>query len=139
MARGAGWYSPPMRAALATGSFRVVEATGTGARRLELNQDAGRVVAIAGYTGDMLPARLEAAVLERDGQPGHWRLAGRDVHARFEARSVELLEPRPTLFEPLLAPHRLRARDRRMIRLLLGMLRLPGGAWLLRTWQARRR
>jgi hypothetical protein len=128
-----------MRAALATGSFRVVEATGTGARRLELDGDAGAVVAIAGYAGDVLPARLEAAVLERDGRPGHWRLTGRGLNACFEARSVELLEPRPTLFESLLAPHRLRARDRRMIRLLLGMLRLPGGAWLLRTWQARRR
>lgn len=128
-----------MRAALATGSFRVVAATGTGARRLELDGDAGTVVAIAGFTGDVLPARLEAAVLERDGQPGRWRLAGRDVNACFEARSVELLEPRPTLFDPLLAPYRLRARDRRMIMLLLGLLRLRGGAWLLRTWQSRRR
>jgi hypothetical protein len=48
-------------------------------------------------------------------------------------------EPRPELYGPLLARFQLSARERRLGRLLLALVRLPGSAWLLRGWHGRRR
>lgn len=50
----------------------------------------------------------------------------------------ELLQPLPGLFDEMLSPFAMKPRDRVLVRVLLRLLRLPGGAWLLRTWHASR-
>lgn len=87
--------------------------------------------------GSALPAEVHDPRLEEAGS-GLWRLACREGRFEFHAAGVELLEPRPDLFQALLAGHALRPRDRLVVRSLLGLLRLPGGARLLRAWHARR-
>ncbi len=47
-------------------------------------------------------------------------------------------EPRPELYGPLLARFALSPRERRMARLLLALVRVPGASWLLLRWHARR-
>jgi hypothetical protein len=49
-----------------------------------------------------------------------------------------LHEPRPDLYGPLLARFEPTPGERRIGRWLLGLLRFPGAAWLLRAWHARR-
>jgi hypothetical protein len=44
----------------------------------------------------------------------------------------------PGFFDEMLAAHALRSRDKVVVRWLLWLLRLPGGAKLLRSWHARR-
>jgi hypothetical protein len=48
------------------------------------------------------------------------------------------IEERPDLFEPLHRPFALGRGERLVARLLLALLRLPGGAVLLRRWHAGR-
>jgi hypothetical protein len=55
-----------------------------------------------------------------------------------EGRTVERIETRPSLFEELHRPFALGAGERLAARGLLALLRLPGGAKLLRAWHARR-
>lgn len=53
--------------------------------------------------------------------------------------SAELpIEERPELYEHLHRPFALRGGERLVARLLLALLRLPGGAGLLRRWHAGR-
>lgn len=102
-------------------------------------ESAGEVhTVIVGYEGPPLPQRLSEARLERAG-PGAWRLSSAEGDFAFNARGLERLEPQPALFDGLLAPFALRARDRTLVGVLLKLLRLPGGAWLLRRWHSRRR
>ena len=54
------------------------------------------------------------------------------------ARAVDLIELRPSLFRDLHRPFALGAGERLAARCLLALLRLPGGAKLLRAWHARR-
>ena len=68
-----------------------------------------------------------------------WNLACAEGSFAFEARAVEHQEPRPELFDALLAPHALKPRERLAARCLLWLMRWPGGAGLLRAWHARRR
>lgn len=96
-----------------------------------------RVVVVAGYEGPSLPPGLEATVLERLGERS-WRLTTREGAIDFTARGVEWLEPVPQLFDGLLAPFVLKQRERMLVRILLQLLKLPGGAWLLRRWHAGR-
>lgn len=49
-----------------------------------------------------------------------------------------VVETRPDLYEVLHRPFALGAGDRLAARALLALLRLPGGARLLRAWHARR-
>ena len=51
---------------------------------------------------------------------------------------VDRIETRPSLFAELHRPFALGAGDRIAARALLALLRLPGGARLLRRWHARR-
>ena len=92
---------------------------------------------IAGHVGPPLPETLHGLELLAVGN-GRWRLRCREGQLEFAARLVERLEPLPQLFDPLLARHALRARDRARVGILLKLLRLPGGAWLLRAWHASR-
>jgi hypothetical protein len=54
------------------------------------------------------------------------------------ARSVDHVALRPSLFRELHRPFELGAGERLAARGLLALLRLPGGAKLLRAWHARR-
>jgi hypothetical protein len=55
-----------------------------------------------------------------------------------EGRTIERIEMRPSLFAELHRPFALRAGEKLAARCLLALLRLPGGAKLLRAWHARR-
>ena len=66
--------------------------------------------------------------------------AADDYHARMPNHAgpgFELVE-RPDLYAELHRPFALRRGERLAARLLLALLRLPGGARLLRAWHARR-
>ena len=54
------------------------------------------------------------------------------------SRAVDRIELRPSLFGELHRPFVLGAGERLAARCLLALLRLPGGAKLLRAWHARR-
>lgn len=102
----------------------------------------GHRFVIAAWAGERLPEvvtgpRIES--LEEGDAPGRFRLTCREGCFDFAARGIEVLEDRPALFDESLAPFALRPRDRSVVRWLLGLLRLPGGAWLLRLWHSRRR
>lgn len=47
-------------------------------------------------------------------------------------------EPRPELFDPLLARFRLKTRERWLATLLVWLVRVPGSGRLLALWHARR-
>lgn len=83
------------------------------------------------------PALVHDPRVEPTG-PGSWRLTCREGEFELRAAGLEWLEPRPQLFQELLAGHALRTRDRIVARGLLLLLGLPGGARLLRAWHARR-
>lgn len=126
---------PPV---VAAGAFRSRPLDGApGTWILEpFESDQPRLV-IAGHVGPPFPETLNGLDL-RAVSDGRWRLLCREGQFEFAARLVERLEPLPQLFDPLLAPHALRARDRARVGILLKLLRLPGGAWLLRAWHASR-
>ena len=63
------------------------------------------------------------------------RDADLEVHG---AQAVDRIELRPSLFDDLHRPFELGAGERLAARCLLALLRLPGGAKLLRAWHARR-
>jgi hypothetical protein len=101
----------------------------------------GDCVVVAGWRQGELPEELVDPRFERQGglRADGWSLATAGSSFEFEATEVTLLEPRPQLLAPLVAPFSLRPRDRRVLRVLLWLLRLPGGARVLRAWHARRR
>jgi len=123
----------------AEGAYRSAR-TGTGALLFlpaGQNRAAPRWI-LSGCAGDPLPATIHDPRLERLDSPGRWRLACREGSFEFTARAVEVQEALPGLFDEMLAPYALRSRDKRVVRWLLRLVRLPGGARLLRSWQARR-
>ncbi len=73
-----------------------------------------------------------ARVERRDEPDGDAELV---VHG---ARAVDRIALRPSLFRELHRPFALGAGERVAARCLLALLRLPGGARLLRAWHARR-
>ena len=126
------------------GPFNVSQLPAAGPASLvfESLQAPGLRVLVHGYRGPPLPSRVTDARLEGAGAgaTGHaWRLDAREGGFEFEACSVERHEARPAFFEPMLAGFALRPRDRTVVRILLRLLRLPGGAWLMRAWHASRR
>jgi hypothetical protein len=110
---------------------------GAGRVVLESRGPEPAVVVITGYAGPSLPPDLVDAVLEQAG-PGAWRLAAAGATIDFAVRGMEVLLPQPGLFGELTAPFALKRRERRLVGVLLRLLRLPGGAWLLRRWHSRR-
>lgn len=115
-----------------------VQDRGGGRLTLASRGPQARTVFISGYDGPSLPPELDDARLEQLG-PSAWRLRTDGESYDFGARSIEVLEPQPALFDGLLSTFALKQRDRRLVGVLLKLLRLPGGAWLLRRWHARRR
>lgn len=98
-----------------------------------------RLILIANYEGPELPPTLTDPVVERtEGSEHGWCLRAAEGRFEFRATAVEQLEGRPDLWEPLHRPFALRPGERRMALLLLTLLRLPGGAWLLRRWHGGR-
>lgn len=100
---------------------------------------AGPWIEIHGLRAGNLPESLTDPVFTPEaGDLGRWRVRHGDGELEFFAAGVTLFEPRAGLFEPLRAAFALRPRERRAARILLALLRLPGGARLLRAWHARR-
>lgn len=135
-------YSPAMNPIVLEGAFTARRVEGTGSNWILEPTGGGQPrLVIAGYSGEPLPPRLTDPRLHpagpREGN-SHWRLTCAGGQHAFEARGIEMLEPRPRLFDASLAPHALRTRDRAIVSLLLKLLRLPGGAWLLRAWHVSR-
>jgi len=121
---------------LPPGPFAVRD-EGAGRIVLEGNGPDRAIVVVTGYAGPPLPPGLGECSLEQAG-PGAWRLASAGKKVDFAAGGVEVLQPQPGLFDGLLAPFALKRRDRRLVGVLLRLLRLPGGAWLLRRWHSGR-
>ncbi|HXV39339.1 MAG TPA: hypothetical protein VD701_00075 [Steroidobacteraceae bacterium] len=124
--------------------FETVERNGPGGRLVlhcGSNGDTRRFV-ISGYDGPELPAHLSDATIEppsdHDTARGRWRLRSREGDFAFQARAVDVIEERPALYQPLHRSFALSTTDRFAVRILLWMLRLPGGARLLRRWHAGR-
>lgn len=127
-----------------TAMFETVERNGPGGRlvlRCCSNGDLRRFV-ISGYDGPPLPAALADAMIEPRSDAGGardgWCLRSREGVFPFRARAVDVVEERPALYQPLHRSFVLSATDRFALRILLWMLRLPGGARLLRRWHAGR-
>lgn len=99
------------------------------------------LIVIGGFSGAELPATLTNPVIDRDpGSSGSvWRLIANEGQFHFQAQWVERLHPCPELYEPLHRRFALSATDRVAARVLLWLLRLPGGARLLSRWHSRRR
>ena len=119
--------------------FRLVERAGPGQRvqwRASAGIDSAAIVA-SGFGRAVPPEALADPQLESRGA-GAWRIAARDSSFEFEARAVDAVEMRPSLFAGLHQPFALAARERFAARCLLALLRLPGGARLLRNWHAKR-
>lgn len=120
-------------------SLRVVERAGP-ARRVVLRGPAtggSDLWVIGGYRGDALPDALEGARLEARGG-GRYRVAAAGGAWEFGASAVDLIAERPAFFAQLHGAFALRMRERLAARVLLALLRLPGGARLLRRWHAGR-
>jgi hypothetical protein len=124
------------------GGFMVIPAAADAATvSLAAEASPGLQVVITGYRGPVLPRRIHDPRLRPTGEttdPGAWRLSCPEGEFAFTARGVEHHQALPGLFDPLLAGFSLRARDRTVVRVLLRLLRLPGGAWLMRAWHASR-
>ncbi len=134
-------YSLPVSQPDAAQIFRIVERDGP-AGRVILRSVAGgpvRQFVIAGFQGTELPATLSAPVIEPEtGDSGAWRLTAGDGAYRFRARAVDEFEVHPQLYESMHREFALKGTDRVAARLLLWLLRLPGGPRLLRFWHSRR-
>ena len=101
---------------------------------------AGAWIEVAGWLAGDLPDELDnPAFVPETGGAGRWRLSHGGTELEIVAAAVTLIEPRPGLLAPLVAPFALKPGERRAARVLLALLRLPGGARLLRAWHARRR
>ncbi len=119
-------------------SFRLVDG-GPAQRAVLRSQAPGRseVLVLGGYQGPALPAQIGSPEVEaREG--GGFRIISDQGVLEFDARAIDRIEMRPSLFEALHRPFVLSAGDRLAVRILLALLRLPGGAKLLRLWHSRR-
>lgn len=119
--------------------FRLVERSGPGQRvqwRASAGIDSAAIVA-SGFGRAVPPATLADPQLKFRGA-GAWSIAAGDSSFEFEARAVDAVEMRPSLFAGLHQPFALAARERFAARCLLALLRWPGGARLLRNWHAKR-
>jgi hypothetical protein len=124
--------------------YRIEQGRGEGT--LRYRNDAGdrrRFLDIARYQGPELPAALTDPVVETLGDPDRaprsWCIRCAEGRFEFRALAVEQIEECQALYEPLHRPFRLSRSDRLAVRILLWLLRLPGGAALLRRWHAHRR
>lgn len=136
-------YDSRMPAAEIANAHRVIERDGPAGRRILARRTGDRLdlLVIAGVRGAAWPDTLSNLAVEpldgaADGR--RWRLSSDEGQFDFEARVVDRVEERPGLYVPLHSRFALTAVDRLVVRSLLWLLRLPGGARLLRHWHARR-
>lgn len=123
-------------------TFRVVDRAG-GSNRLWLRSEGGDRIthlAASGYQGPSLPETMTNPVFRRQEGAGlrSCRLDTDQGHFEFESAAIERIEARPALYAGLHRSFALSTTDRVAVRLLLALLRLPGGAGLLRRWHASR-
>jgi hypothetical protein len=122
--------------------FRIVERAGTGNRLWLRGEGVDRIAHIAAsvYEGPTLPDSVTHPILQRreGAGPHSWQLGCDQGRFDFESAVVERIETQPALYVPLHRPFALSAADRMAVRILLAVLRLPGGARLLRRWHAGR-
>jgi hypothetical protein len=126
--------------ASASQDFRLIDRAGPG-QRVVMRKDAeggSGFLVISGFRGAPLPDTISSPRIESRGGPDSWRMVASEGTFDFEARAVDQIEARPSLFAGLHRPFALSAGDRFAARCLLALLRLPGGARLLRLWHARR-
>lgn len=104
------------------------------------DMDRIRHLAISGFRGPPIPDAISNPVLELRNEIGSdvWRLTSDQGRFDFEASVIEQIETRPTIYAGLHRPFALSLTDRIAVRCLLALLRLPGGAKLLRSWHAKR-
>lgn len=122
------------------------EVAGTTVFRIASRGPAGRLVlrgataegaellVIAGYHGPELPDVLTRPTLAAAGAD-RWRLTASEGAFDFSARAVDRIALLPALFGPMHARFALSRGDRIAVRVLLRMLRFPGGTRILRWWQ----
>jgi len=96
--------------------------------------DRAELLVIAGYRGPALPDVLTKPTLAAAGSD-RWRLTASEGAFDFSARGVDRIVLRPALFRPLHSRFALSRADRIAVRVLLRMLRFPGGTRILRWWQ----
>ena len=123
--------------------YRVESDRSTGHLRFRNDDgDRKRFLDIAGVQGTVLPAALTDPVFEAlgdsDRSPQRFRIRSIEGRFEFQAFAVQMIEECPALYAPLHRPFSLSTVDRLAIRILLWLLRLPGGAGLLRRWHAHR-
>jgi hypothetical protein len=135
--RRADYHLPMQSSAVAT--YRLVERSGPGQRVVLRRDDADRpdLLVIAGFRGATLPEAIAGPRVTSQGAAA-WRLEGDGRAIQFEARAVDEIEVRPALYAALHRRFAPGAGDRLAVHVLLALLRLPGGAGLLRRWHARR-
>lgn len=126
--------------ASASRDFRLIDRTGPGQRAVMRNAAEGRsdFLVISGFRGSPLPDTITNPRMETRGGPESWRMVGSQGTFDFEARAVDEIEIQPALYQELHRPFVLTTGDRFAVRCLLALLRLPGGARLLRLWHASR-
>ena len=120
--------------------FSLVERNGPSGRRVLRSEAAEGVqlIVISGFIGPALPERVTRPEIHGGPAAQGWRLSAAEGEFEFHARAVDSIDCRATLYEPLHARFSMSAPERVAVRLLLGALRLPGGARLLRWWQSLR-
>lgn len=139
-----GDYSSTVTDASTRSPHRLVDRAGP-AGRVVLRQDGAdpELIVIAGFHGEPLPDRLTgpqfAAGESAAGSGTTWRVSSLEGTYEFRARSVDRILLRPALYEPMHRAFALSGSDRLAVRVLLSLLRFPGGARLLRWWQFRRK
>lgn len=122
-------------------AFRVMERGGPAGRLVLRRQERDSIhwLVISRFEGPELPAQVTDPAIEPvSDSAGAWQLRCAEGDFQFRARAVDRLVTRPALFAPLHRPFSLTGTDRLAVRILLWLLRLPGGARLLRNWHARR-
>ena len=96
--------------------------------------EGSELLVIAGYRGPKLPDVLTKPTFTAAGDD-QWQLTATEGTFDFSARGVDRIALRPALFGPMHARFALSRADRIAVRLLLRMLRFPGGTRILRWWQ----
>jgi hypothetical protein len=128
-----------MKVVKAAGAYRTAT-TRTGTLVMEPEERAADCPSFlwSQCVGDSLPQRIHDPQVENLGERGAWRVLCREGRFDLRARGLEVHQGLPGFFDPMLATHALPSGDRSVVRWLLRLLRLPGGAKLLRAWHARR-
>jgi hypothetical protein len=136
-------YHLRMSVAQSAKIYRLVEIDGPAGRRIleTCADDRRELLVFAQVQGGSWPGTLSNASVaprEESANARRWRLSSDQGQFDFEAKLVDRVELRPALYAPLHRRFALSTLERLAIRVLIALLRLPGGERLLRRWHARR-